>query len=125
MPPDKVKQLPLAVLVELMDRRVGDGLGTEGRPGWVSENLAEIEYVLLLPYTWNRGIMLRCNAVAFLRSAAPGAAAVGRFPIDLTQPEYHALVTVSGRAAGKRSWDVLLYFPMLPLDEPTTQDFAE
>jgi hypothetical protein len=111
--PDEIKQVPPAVLVRLIDRRAGDGLGAVGRPQWVADNVSSIEYILLVPYTWNRGTMLRCNAVVFL----PGTT-VGRFPIDLTQAEYRELPTVSDRSAAKRLGDVLLHFPMLPLDEP-------
>ncbi|MFI6831382.1 hypothetical protein ACIBG5_30060 [Kribbella sp. NPDC050241] len=110
--PDQIKDVPPAELSRLIDRRIGDGLGTVGRPQWVADNFASIEYVLLVPYSWNRGRMLRCNAVVFL----PGTT-VGRFPIDLSQEEYRDLPTLSGRSATTRLGDVLLHYPMLPLDE--------
>jgi hypothetical protein len=106
-----VKEMSAGELVEIARRRASDGLGAEGRPRWVLDHRASTESVLLVAYGPNPERMLRCNAIVFLKDAA-----VGRFPIHLTEPEYDGLRPLGNREAARLLREALMRFPFTKFD---------
>jgi hypothetical protein len=104
--------------VAIARRRGSDDLGADGRPQWVLDHRASIESVLLVAYGPNPVRMLRCNAIVFLRDAA-----VGRFPIHLTEPEYDGLRPLGNREAARLLREALMRFPFTEFDAKQAADW--